>query len=315
MSLPVTIESLREAAAGLAGVAERTPLIPLPFDLPFPVRLKAEYLQPIGAFKIRGAWTALRRLDAGARRRGVVTSSSGNHGMGVAWAANRLGVRAVVVMPESAAAIKVQGVRDLGAVVVLAGRTRGPEQTAEAERLRDAEGLTMIPPFDHPDVIAGQGTVGLEILEQWPEVGTIMAPIGGGGLLAGICTAVSAMAPAVRVVAVEPAGIPKLSGAFANRAPTSVAGVSLADGLLTPSVGELTWPLIRDVVRDVVAVTDDELRAAMRWLARAGIRVEPSGAATTGAILAGHFRPDGPTVVVSTGRNVDPDRYRELTAA
>ena len=313
--IEITLDNLLEAQAGLAGVAERTPLIPLPLGIPgAEVRLKAEQFQPIGAFKIRGAWTAVRRLDPSARRRGVVTSSSGNHGMGVAWAANRLGVRAVVVMPESAASVKVEGVRRLGAEVVLAGKTRGAEQAAEAERYVARDGLTMIPPFDHPDVIAGQGTIGLEILEQWPEVGTVIAPVGGGGLLAGICTAVRTTRARVRVVAVEPARIPKVSAAISRGEPTAVeAGPSLADGLLTRSIGDLTWPLIRDVAEGVVSVTDDDLRAAMRWLAGAGIRVEPSGAAATGAILAGHFHPEGPTVAVSTGGNVDPERYRELT--
>ena len=145
----ITLENLREAQAGLAGVGERTPLIRLPFDgLADEVRLKAEHLQPIGAFKIRGAWTALRRLSDEARQRGVVTSSSGNHGLGIAFAAKRLGIRAVVVMPESAAGVKIDGVRKLGAEVVLAGKTRGPEQTVAAERFVTDQSLTMIPPLE-----------------------------------------------------------------------------------------------------------------------------------------------------------------------
>ena len=156
--IEITLDNLREAAAGLVGVAERTPLVPLPISPDGETRLKAEHLQPIGAFKIRGAWTAVRRLSADARRHGVVTSSSGNHGLGIAFAAGRLGVRAVVVMPESAAKVKIEGVRRLGAEVVLAGKTRGPEQTIAAQGFVDQQGLTMIPPFDHPDVIAGQGT-------------------------------------------------------------------------------------------------------------------------------------------------------------
>lgn len=314
--IDITLENLREAQAGLAGVGERTPLIKLPFEgLAGEVRLKAEQLQPIGAFKIRGAWTALRRLSGEARTRGVVTSSSGNHGLGIAFAAKRLGMRAVVVMPESAAGVKIEGVRRLGAEVVLAGKTRGPEQGIAAARFVTDESLTMIPPYDHPDVIAGQGTIGLEILDQWPEVETIVVPIGGGGLLAGICSAVRASGSSVRVVAVEPAGIPKLSAAIAAGEPhTLPGGASLADGLLTMSVGKLTWPLIRETVRDVAAVTDAQIRVAVRWLHTAGLRVEPSGSITTAAILANPALVTGPTVVVCSGGNVDPTRFEELIA-
>lgn len=309
-----SLADLREAAAGLVGIAERTPLILLA-DLVagIEVRLKAEHLQPIGAFKIRGAWTAVRRLSPEQRQRGVVTSSSGNHGLGVAFAANRHGIPAVVVMPESAPAIKVAGVQALGGEVILVGKVRGPEQTAEAARLVAERGLAMIPPYDHPDVMAGQGTCGLEILEQWPEVGTIVVPVGGGGLLAGICAAVRALRPGVAVVAVEPAGIPKLSAAIRAGHPTNLpGGTSLADGLLTRSVGDLTWPVIQSTVREVVSVTDDEIAAAMKWLAARGIRVEPSGAVTTAALLASRIRPPGPTVVVASGGNVDPARYEAL---
>lgn len=310
----ITLENLREAQSGLAGVGERTPLIHLPFEgLAGEIRLKAEHLQPIGAFKIRGAWTALRRLSEDARSRGVVTSSSGNHGLGIAFAARRLGIRAVVVMPESAAAVKIDGVRKLGAEVVLVGKTRGPEQTAAAERFVRDESLTMVPPYDHPDVIAGQGTVGLEILDQWPDVRAILVPVGGGGLLAGICSAVRGIGADVRVIAVEPAGIPKLSSAIAAGGPTTLpGGASLADGLLTMSVGTVTWPMIRDAVHGVVSVTDDEIREAVRWLDSAGFRVEPSGSVTTAAILAAKYIVTGPTVVVCSGGNVDAARYQEL---
>lgn len=310
----ISLEDLREAQAGLVGVSEQTPLLPLPFTgLAGEVRLKAEQLQPIGAFKIRGAWTALRRLPEAARRHGVVTSSSGNHGLGIAFAARRLGIRAVVVMPESAAGVKIDGVRQLGAEVVLAGKTRGPEQSIAAERFVAEQGLTMIPPYDHPDVIAGQGSVALEILEQWPEVRAILVPVGGGGLLAGICSAVRATGADVAVIAVEPAGIPKLSTAIAAGGPKTLpGGSSLADGLLTMSVGSLTWPLIRDTVTTVASVTDAEIRAAVRWLNTAGLRVEPSGSVTTAAVLAGRYVVTGPTAVVCSGGNVDTARYQEL---
>jgi threonine dehydratase len=306
-----TLADLREAQDGLLGVAERTPLLALPGDRP--VRLKAEFLQPIGAFKIRGAWTAIRRLPDADRARGVVTSSSGNHGLGVAFAAQRHGIPAVVVMPESAPAVKVAGVRALGGDVIQIGKTRGPAQTTEAERLMAERGLCFIPPYDHPDVIAGQGTCGLEILEEWPEVGTLVVPVGGGGLLAGICAAVRAFRPDVRVIAVEPAGIPKLSAARAAGGPVDLdGGTSLADGLLTRSVGQLTWPLIAPTVHEVLAVTDPEIQAAMRWLASHGIKVEPSGAVTTAAWLAGRVAGVDPVALVATGGNVDPARYDAL---
>ncbi|MGH7523639.1 MAG: threonine ammonia-lyase [Gemmatimonadales bacterium] len=301
-------------------MATRTPLLPLALGSELgargEVRLKAEHLQPIGAFKIRGAWTAVRRLSPEARRRGVVTSSSGNHGLGIAFAANRLGVRAVVVMPESAAGVKIEGVRRLGAEVVLAGRTRGPDQAVAAQQFVDTQGLTMIPPFDHPDVIAGQGTCALEILEQWPDVRTIIVPVGGGGLLGGTCAAVRATGAKVRIVAAEPAGIPKLSVAAAAGRPTTLPpGSSLADGLLTPSIGEITWPLIRETLDRVVSVTDEQIRAAMRWLAAHGLRVEPSGAASTAAALSDpeHLMADA-TALLCSGGNVDATRYDELVA-
>jgi threonine dehydratase len=314
--IDITLDNLREAQAGLAGVAECTPLVPLPIDPAADTRLKAEHLQPIGAFKIRGAWTAVRRLSADARRHGVVTSSSGNHGLGVAFAAKRLGVRAVVVMPESAAGVKIDGVRRLGAEVVLAGKTRGSEQTIAAQGFVDEQGLTMIPPFDHPDVIAGQGTCGLEILDQWPEVRSILVPVGGGGLLGGICAAVRATGARVRVIGVEPAGIPKLSMAVSAGRPMILpSGSSLADGLLTLSVGNLTWPLIRDTLDSVVSVTDDQIRSAMRWLSAHGLRVEPSGAVSTAAVLSGAAGVlTDATALVCTGGNVDATRYDELVA-
>jgi threonine dehydratase len=200
--------------------------------------------------------------------------------------------------------------------VVFAGRHRSPQQLARAEAIAATDGLVMIPPFDHPDVVAGQGTVALEILEQRPEVETILAPVGGGGLLAGISLVVEALAPAVRVVGVEPEGAAKLSAALAAGEPRTLAHTgSLADGLLTPSVGRFTFPILRRVVREAVRVSEEEIAAAVRWLYReAGVTAEPAGAVTTAALLAGRIRPAGPTVAVVTGGNVDPDLLHRLTA-
>jgi threonine dehydratase len=313
----VSLDSLRAAARVLDGVALRTPLIDVPdlgARLGVPVALKCELLQPIGAFKIRGAYNAIARVAAQGGARGVVTQSSGNHGQAVAFAARRFGLRAVVVMPASTPAVKVEGVRRHGGEVVLAGATRSAEQGLRAEAIARDEGLEMIPPFNHPDVIAGQGTCGLEILEQRPDVRTILVPVSGGGLIAGISVAVAALAPAVQVVGVEPAGAAKLTAALAAGAPRTLEQTdSMADGLLSRSVGDLTFDILRRVVRQAVTVTEDEIAAAVRWLHHhTDLRAEPSGAVAVAALLAGRLRPDGPTVAVVSGGNVDPDLYQRL---
>jgi threonine dehydratase len=314
----VTLESLRAAARVLEGVAARTPLLELP-DLAArvgaPVLLKCELLQPVGAFKIRGAYNAVARATA-AGARGMVTQSSGNHGQAVAFAARRFGLHAVVVMPASTPAVKVEGVRGHGGEVVFAGATRSGEQRVRAEAIAREQDLAMIPPYDHPDVIAGQGTCGLEILEQRPDVGTILVPVSGGGLIAGISVAVAALAPAVRVVGVEPAGAAKLTAALAAGAPRTLDHTeSIADGLLAPSVGNLTFDILRQVVREAVTVEEEEIAAAVRYLhLHSGLRAEPSGAVAVAALLAGRVQPAGPTVAVLSGGNVDPDLYQRLVA-
>lgn len=312
MATPPTIEDLREAQQRLAEVAIRTPLIDLPgFDVP--VRIKAEHLQPVRAFKIRGAWTAISRLDPATRSRGIVTSSSGNHGYAVAWSAARLGTRAVIVMPENTPPIKQENIRSAGGEVVLVGATRSPEQQEYAAGLAEREGLVMIPPYDHPDVIAGQGTCAMEIIEEWPDVRTLVVQCGGGGLLAGTCLAAQASDTAIRIVGVEPEQIPKLSRALAERVPTAVSGgTSLADGMLTGMVGHLTWPIIASRVTEVIGVSDDDIRRAIRRLGEVGIQAEPSGAATVAALVSGKLQLDGPTALIVTGGNVDPSRYAQL---
>jgi threonine dehydratase len=314
----VTIEDVRRAAAALEGVAMRTPLVEIPALAALTghsVALKCEQLQPIGAFKVRGAYNAIQCMPPAVRARGVITYSSGNHGQAVAWAAARVGVRAVIVMPETAPQVKLAGVRALGGEVVFAG-TRSVDRKKKAEEICAAEGLAMIPPFDHPDVIAGQGTCGLEILEQWPDVHTILVPVGGGGLLAGICVAVAAVRPKTRVVAVEPEGAAKLTAALRAGAPAELERTaSLADGLLPLAVGDLTFPLIRPVVQEVVTVSDDDIARAMRLLYHeAGLRVEPSGAVTAAAILSGRVRPCGVAVAVASGGNVDEEFFDRLVS-
>lgn len=315
----VGIEAIRAAARLLEGVAVRTPLVEVPALSAMagvPVLLKCEQLQPIGAFKIRGAYNAVARVARAGRARGVVTQSSGNHGQAVAFAGRAFGLRAVVVMPESTPRIKVEGVRRHGGEVVFAGATRSGVQLLRAQAIAAEEGLVMVPPYDHPDVVAGQGTVGLEILEQCPDVHTILSPVSGGGLLAGISVAVAALRPSVRLIGVEPAGAAKLGAALAAGAPTALEHTgSIADGLLTRSVGELTFSILRRVVREAIQVSEDEIGAAVRFLHReARITAEPSGAVGVAALLAGRVRAAGPVAIVLSGGNVDPDIHAGLVS-
>ena len=303
----VTAQDVREAAAGLAGVAVRTPLR---FIEPLNAYLKLESLQPIGAFKLRGAYTAIRRMPSDVRRGGVITYSSGNHGQAVAYAAQLMGIRAVVVMPETAPAVKVAGVKRWGGEVVFAGRTSEDRQQ-RAEAIAAERGLAIVPPFDHPDIVAGQATVGLEIAEQLPDVGTVVVPVGGGGLIAGVVTGLAAAGSGAQVWGVEPAGAPKLKRSLEAGRPVRLERTaSVADGLITLSVGAIPFAqlaALRDHVAGVALVDDDTLREAVHFLWReCRLAVEPSGAATTAAVRAGAVRPVPPTVLVVSGGNIDP---------
>jgi threonine dehydratase len=315
-SSTVSLQEIRAAAKALEGLVVRTPLHPVPAlrqHTGVPVALKCEQLQPTGAFKLRGAYTATLRIPLEARGRGVITYSSGNHGQAVAFAARQLGIRAVVVMPERAPAIKVEGVRRLGGEVVIAGNAT-PERYERARRIALEEGLTMVPPFESLDVIAGQGTCGLEILEDAPDVETILVPVGGGGLIAGIAAAVSALRPEVQVIGVEPVGAPKLSRALEAGHPVALEQTeSIADGLLPLSIGTIPFSIISRVVRNVVQLTEEEILAGLRFLYReAGLTAEPSGAVTTAALLSQRVRPKGPTVAVVSGGNIDPALLQRL---
>jgi threonine dehydratase len=312
----VPLEALREAARGLDGIAVQTPLIELPAladRAGVPAALKCEHLQPIGAFKIRGAYTAISRIPAASRVHGVITYSSGNHGQAVAFSARLLGIRAVVVMPERAPAIKVEGVKRLGGEVVIAGNSSAVRYE-KALALAEEQGLTMVPPYESLDVIAGQGTCGVEILDQMPTVETILVPVGGGGLIAGIAAAVAALKPTVRVIGVEPVGAAKLARALNAGRPIRLDHTdSLADGLLPQSIGELPFAVLSGVVTEAVQVAEEEIVAAVRFLYQeAGLSAEPSGAVTTAALLSGRVRPTGPTVAVLSGGNVDPHLLHRL---
>jgi len=300
----VTLDDVRAAAVRIRGVAVRTPLLEVG-----PLALKCENLQPMGAFKVRGACNMIAQLPPAARAAGVVTYSSGNHGQAVALVAQRFGSPAVVVMPETAPAIKVDGVRRYGAEVIFAGTTT-LHRKARAEEERERRGLTMVPPFDDPWVIAGQGTVGLEILEQCPGVTTVFVPAGGGGLISGVSAAIKGMRRGVRIVGVEPEGAAKMSRSRAAGHPVTLEQVSsIADGLLAVRPGDLTFEHVQTLVNDVITVSDDQIRAAVRWLfAEANLVAEPSGAAAVAGALASGSS-GGVSVAIVSGGNVDPAAY------
>ncbi len=303
-----------DAARALAGVAVRTPLV---WIEPLGAWLKLESRQPMGAFKIRGAYNAIRKLSPEVRGRGVITFSSGNHGQAVAFAAQRFGVRAVVVMPETAPSVKVDGVKRWGGEVVMAGRTSEDRRIAALE-IAEREQLAVIPPFDHPDIIAGQATVGVEIAADLPDVATVVVPVGGGGLISGVVRGLAAAGSRARVVGVEPAGAPKLTRSLAAGRPVTLERTaSLADGLITLTVGALPFAVLQaDAARlaGVVTVEDDSIREAVHFLHRdCGLTVEPSGAATTAALRSGALDPFRipPLVLVVSGGNVDPALLEE----
>jgi threonine dehydratase len=313
----VSAADIERAAFGLEGVVVRTPLLSaswLSTEVGADVRLKCENLQAAGAFKIRGAYTAIARLDPERRGRGVVAYSSGNHAQGVALAARLFGVRAVVVMPTTAPAVKREGAARLGAEVVLEGTT-SVERQRRAEAIAAEQQLTIIPAFDHPDIIAGQGTVGLEIIEDWPAVETIVVQIGGGGLIAGIAAFVKQRNPSVRVIGVEPRTADAMKRSREAGHPVTIEPAStIADGLMPVRPGDLTVAHARAWVDDIVLVDDDAiLDATRRLLAESKLVVEFSGAATVAAIMAGAVEVRGRrTVAVLSGGNLDPRRALEL---
>ena len=307
----VSIDEIRQAAARVRSIARVTPMIDASSIAGRPLFLKCESLQPGGAFKIRGAYNMVSQLTDEQRRRGVVTFSSGNHGQAMALAARELGAPAVVVMPTTAPPIKIEGARSFGAEVIFAGTT-SVERRIRAEEEAAARGLTMVPPFDHEWIIAGQGTLGLEILEQRPDVQTVLVPVGGGGLLAGVAAAIKQTRPDVRVVGVEPSGAAAMKASLeAGHAVTLAKTESVADGLMPVRPGDITFAHAKEFVDEIVTVSDEQIIDAMLWLfTSAKIVAEPSGAATAGAALNGAAR--GVTVAIISGGNVGLDRLEEL---
>jgi threonine dehydratase len=331
----VTLDDIRAARERIRSAARVTPLIEVPWPsgsrLPAPssatatadkpesrrLFLKAESLQPMGAFKIRGAFNMISQLTPDQLRRGVITYSSGNHGQAVAMAAQLLGAPAVIVMPTTAPAVKADGARSYGAEVQFAGTT-STDRKVHAERVASERGLTIVPPFDHAHIIAGQGTAGLEILEQCPEVDAVYLPVGGGGLLSGVATAIKRSNPSVRVIGVEPDGAPTMKAAVAAGEPVSLPKTgSIADGLLTIRAGDATFAHAREFVDDFVTVPDDAIVKAIAWLFRhSRLVVEPSGATATAAVMLGLGNETGAKniVAVVSGGNVAPDAFAKYVS-
>jgi threonine dehydratase len=307
----ISLGDLSAAAARIAPVVVRTPLLPvdvLSELVGAPVWIKPEMLQRGGAFKFRGAYNFLAQLTPEERGRGVIAPSSGNHAQAVALAARLFGCRAVVVMPTTVTPAKRGGAERLGARVELAGTTTQDRFERALELVRD-EGFTMVPPYDHAWIIAGQGTVGLEIADDLPDVETVLVPVGGGGFSAGVATAIKLRAPNARVIGVEPMNAPKLSKAREAGRPVKIPSIGgLADGLLATEIGHVTFAHHEAYLDDVVRIDDAALRRAMRLLLdRMKLVTEPSGAITVAALMEHAVEPVGKTVAVLSGGNIEWD--------
>jgi threonine ammonia-lyase medium form len=312
-----TLEDLRRARAAIAGRLHRTPLVhstALGQMLAVRLWLKAECLQKTGSFKVRGVLNKLAALTDEEKRRGLITISAGNHGQAVAYGAAAEGVRCVVVMPAYASPAKIAACQGYGAEVVVGGDVH--QAFEKVRELQVARNLTLVHPYDDPSVIAGQGTIGLEILEDLPDVDMVLVPIGGGGLISGIASALKLSRPGIRVIGVEPEGAPTLSRALEQGASVRLDSVdTIADGLTGPIAGDLTLPAVQRFVDDVVLVSDAEIGDAMRLiLERTKLLAEPAGAAATAALLAHRVIPPLNSKVVSllSGGNIDRPRLKAL---
>lgn len=320
----VTIHDIVEAQARLRGVTVRTGLIQasLGEDGAGPdsrkLYLKPENLQPIGAFKLRGAYNKIASLSPEERSRGVITYSSGNHGQGVAYAARALGAKAVIVMPSNAPAIKREATASLGAEIVLVG-PGSLERQIKAEELSAQHGYVIVPPFNDEKIIAGQGTMGLEILEDLPEVETVLVPVGGGGMISGVAAAIKLSKPTATVIGVEPelaadAQASLRAGKIVQSTAEQVSQ-TMADGLRTQSIGAINFEHIRIYVDDIVTVSESEIRKTMQWLATNPKTVaEPSGAVAVAGFLFHEDQLPKTTINVAiiSGGNVDPNILQEM---
>jgi threonine dehydratase len=318
----LTLDAFRDAQARIRGVAAHTPLVRLfipGFDSA-EVYVKAEGLQPIGSFKLRGAYNKIAQLTPDQRSRGVITYSSGNHAQGVAYAARALGLKAVIVMPSNAPEVKKRATAALGAEIVEVGPASS-DRKAKAEELEAAHGYVMIPPYDDEQIIAGQGTCGLEILEDLPDVDLVLSPVSGGGLLSGVATAIKLSNDAVRVIGVEPELAADAQESFRSHQlvtwPADMTTRTMCDGLRTQSLGELNFEHIRTYVDDIITVTEAEIRSAMRTLFySARLTPEPSGACSAAGILfhRDQLLPFSKVVVVMSGGNVEPGVLKSVLA-
>ena len=316
----VTLKDIQDARALLRGVAVRTPLVAC--QLPNgQILIKPENLQPIGSFKLRGAYNKISSLTADERRRGVVAHSSGNHAQGVAYAARALGVKATIVMPRTAPQVKMEATRALGAEIVLVGPA-SEERIRKAEELEKERQLVPVPPYNDEKIIAGQGTIGLEILEDLAEPAVVLAPIGGGGLISGIAAAIKESRPGVKIIGVEPEFAADAQASLRAGRIQSISGESasrtLADGLRSQSIGPINFEHIRKYVDAIITVTEDEIKQAMRRLLFfARVLAEPSGAVTTAAAMfhAGEIDASGTTVAVVSGGNVEPQVFFDVLLA
>lgn len=312
----VEIQDIEAAGRAVAGTCLRTPVLPFGADGGRgALWVKAECLQPTGAFKLRGATNAVAGLSAAQRAAGVVTHSSGNHGQAVAFAATVAGVEATIVMPEGAAQVKVDATRRWGGEVVM---VPVDERESTCRAIAGRTGAEVIPPFDDERIIAGQGTVGLEVVDQVPGVSAVLVPVGGGGLISGVAAAVKSLRPEVRVVGVEPELAADLAEGFAAGErvawPTELTTRTIADGVRIPRVGDLNWEHIRAHVDDVVTVSEEAILASMAQIVeRCRVVAEPSGAVATAAYLE-HAAdlPEGTTVAIVSGGNVDPKVLRSV---
>jgi len=301
------VEAARELLAGVVRTTPLEPSRPLSASLGGPAWLKCENLQRAGSYKVRGAYVRIARLTDAERARGVVAASAGNHAQGVALAAGLLGTTATVFMPEGAPLPKVAATKGYGASVELVGATVD-ESLVAAREFADRTGAVFIHPFDHPDVIAGQGTVALEIIEQCPKVRTIVTGVGGGGLVSGIAVAAKALRPHLRVIGVQAANAAAFPPSLVAGAPVRLDSyATIADGIAVGCPGEVTFAHVEKLVDEIVTVTDEDIsRALLMLLERGKLVVEPAGAVGVAALLAGVVEADPPAVAVLSGGNIDP---------
>ncbi|WP_105383030.1 hydroxyectoine utilization dehydratase EutB [Neorhizobium alkalisoli] len=316
--LPVQLADIEQAAARIAGRVSRTPLVhskTLSETIGQPVFLKLETRQAIGAFKLRGAMNAILSLDDAARKRGLVTASTGNHGRAVAYAARELSVPATICMSALVPANKIEAIHTLGAEIRIVGTSQDDAQE-EVERLVENRRLTPIPPFDDANVVAGQGTIGLEIVEDLPDLAIVLIPLSGGGLAGGIAAAVKALKPQVRIVGISMERGAAMHAAIAAGKPVAIREEETLADSLGGGIGHanrVTFALCRDLLDEVVLLTEDEIAAGIRHAAREeGEIVEGAGAVGIAALLAKKVRPSGPSAVIVSGGNIDPKKHRNI---